>query len=431
MCSNSTEYVTPEMFGATGDGIHNDAIAFNKCIKSGKTIKLKGGRTYNFITPLNCISHDTFKVDGNGAKIVISKEYPVTAAMAIFVFSMDVNPKLMEIKNVSFDCLLEEKKIENSGDTYLFLSKKCDKVIFKDVTLKAEGKNNNLTFFRSEGGDLLMDGCDLLLNTYSRIGGIFWLMNKSHIDSKVIIQNSSFEYESKDECMCFATAKDCNLSHSNINVTIENCKFKSLARMKSSGFIIVYSRCTNTISDINVTYKKCLFESSGEYPRYIQTYQCGDEAFDFGSFSTIYENCTFNFSKNEINDYSEGGLVGLVYDNANKIKKDHVGYDFRNCIFNLNNISPIIGDKDASRKGYYRFTGCNITSNLRAFQKKYNVNNNNITLLLNRCNVKSKDENLSYKQIEVRYCNFYNKEGKTRPLSNKNSNDLTSVIIGK
>lgn len=429
MCTNGTEYVSPEMFGALGDGINNDAIAFNKCIKSGKTIKLQAGKTYKFDTPLNAINHESFRIEGNGAKIVISKDYPVTSAMAIFVFSMDVNPKLMEIKQVDFICLLEEKKVENAGDTYFFLSKKCDKVIFENLKFKAEKKFSNLTFFRSEGGDLFMDNCDIILNTHSRVGGIFWLMNKSHEKSKIEIQNSSFEYETKDECMCFATDKHCTFSHSDIDVTIKKCNFKTLASMNSSGFIIVYSRCVNTVSNINVKYEKCLFESSGGSPRYIQTYQCGGEEYDFGSFNTTFYDCVFNFSKNTVDDFSEGGLVGLVYDNFNKMEKNKVGYVFNNCTFKLNNIFPIVGDKDACRKGYFRFSNCTITSNCRAFQKKYNVKNSNISLEMNRCKIMSKDDELTYKHLVVNSCIFYDINGRKRSIKKENRFDFNRIII--
>lgn len=432
MCSKGEEYVTPESFGAVGDGKHNDAVAFNQCIKSGKTIKLKLGRTYKLETPIHTIEHDVFKLEGNGASIIISKDFPVSAAMAIFVFSMDVaQPKLMEVNNVSFQCLLEEKKVANAGDTYLFLSKKCDKVIFKNVKFKSEKKYNNVTFFRSEGGDLLMDGCDIVLNTYSRIGGIFWLMNKSHTKNKIEIRNSSFEYETKDECMCFSTASDSKLKNSNIDVVVENCKFKSLATMESSGFMIVYSRCLNTLSNINVTYNKCVFESNGVYPRYIQTYQSGGEAYDFGSFNTSFNNCTFNFSKTNVDDYSEGGLVGLVYNNSNQIKRENVGYRFNDCTFNLSNIYPIVGDKDASRKGYFKFSNCNVNSNARTFQKKYNVKTCDISLELNRCKVRSADEEFSYKEMDVKSCSFINREGKSRSLNRVKGNDWDKVIIGR
>lgn len=40
------DYVTPEMFGALGDGLTNDTEAFIKCIQTGKIIQLDVGKTY-------------------------------------------------------------------------------------------------------------------------------------------------------------------------------------------------------------------------------------------------------------------------------------------------------------------------------------------------------------------------------------------------
>ena len=59
-------FVTPEMFGAVGDGVTDDTTAMNNCFQHGN-IKLKSGSTY-FVDYID-ITSDSTVIDGNGATI--------------------------------------------------------------------------------------------------------------------------------------------------------------------------------------------------------------------------------------------------------------------------------------------------------------------------------------------------------------------------
>ena len=418
--ADNVQYVTLESYGAKGDGVHNDASALNKCIEEGKNVELLPNKTYLLDSPIAPIECDTFCMKGNGASIVIPKTYPVTSSCAIFYLSHKQNPKLFKVEDVSMVCQLEKKKTVPAKDTYVFLSKNCDKVEFKKLFFRCTGKYNNVTFLRSEGGDLLMDSCNVVMNTFSEVGGIFWLINKFKTHCNVNVKNSYFEYESKDECMCFSSSADTKIDKAYINVSVNNCKYKTLAQSKSSGFFIVYAKKSNAYSDIDVKYNNCSFESHGKYLRYIQSYQCGkDSLCDYGKFRTEYKNCKFDFHMDRDNADDERGLLGLVYLKSNNMKKSNVGYVFRDCDFRLQGIHPIVGDKDSNRKGYYEFYNCTINSDDRAFQKKYNEFAGDVSLLLKECNVVSNDEFLNHENVDMTKCSFKHPNGRSKSVKIK------------
>lgn len=59
--------VYPEMFGAYGDGVHNDTTSFNNAINYSNTLTLKGYKTYK-LTSLNIAKDLT--INGNGATLI-------------------------------------------------------------------------------------------------------------------------------------------------------------------------------------------------------------------------------------------------------------------------------------------------------------------------------------------------------------------------
>jgi hypothetical protein len=61
------DYVTPEMFGAIGDGVTDDSVAIQAVIDSGKAVELISDKEYLFSTTLNVVEPLIF--DGHYAKM--------------------------------------------------------------------------------------------------------------------------------------------------------------------------------------------------------------------------------------------------------------------------------------------------------------------------------------------------------------------------
>lgn len=61
------DYITPEQFGAYGDGTHDDSAIINKCIDTGYMVKFNAGHIYRINTPIQ-LKSDMY-LDFDGAKI--------------------------------------------------------------------------------------------------------------------------------------------------------------------------------------------------------------------------------------------------------------------------------------------------------------------------------------------------------------------------
>lgn len=62
--------VSPEMFGAVGDGVTDDSAAFTKAILSGKKVVCDSTKTYYFAHPVDVRTLSQGHLDGNGAWFV-------------------------------------------------------------------------------------------------------------------------------------------------------------------------------------------------------------------------------------------------------------------------------------------------------------------------------------------------------------------------
>lgn len=417
-------YVTPENFGAQGDGKTDDSKAISKCIQSGKTIRLSPNKTYLLENPVKASNSETLRIEGNGAKIVVSEKFPMKGNDIIFYFGTP-RKKLLEVKDLYILCLLDQKFPEKTtrGDTYVFAVESCDEVRFKNVKFKSERSYNNVTFLRNNGSKKMeMEDCNIVLNTMSVQGGILWFMNRRDSICSVSLKNSYFEHDVKDECMCFSIYKEFNKEKCKMIVNVENCEFYSKGESSSSGFILVYSNSKKAFSNLNVNYKKCSFKTDGTTLRRIQGYQIcdGESDFDYGVFHTTYDQCKFDFL---FKKPKTKGLLGLLCSKGTSMSADAIVYRFNQCEFNLHNISPLIDDNsnNLEGKGIYEFNSCKIVSDGCLFEKKFTPTKGDVRIRLNDCDLVSNDEVLSTEFLIAKNCRFTNKIKTPLPLMNKKS----------
>lgn len=398
-------YIYPEFYGARGDGVSDDSPAFNKCLESGKIIRLKKGKTYTFHTRIAEISKESMIIQGNNAVIVIAADYPLNRADQIFRFSSRViAPKQIQVNDLSINCLLGQKfqDRQSTGDTYIFATYKCNAVKMKNVMFRCTTEYNNVTFLESEGGDVSLDNCDVVLNTRSRQGGIFWMMNRYKDNVNISLSNCRFEYDTQDEAMCFSAHGKVDYPRFAMNVNVSNCSFYSNGNTPSSGFIISYNHAEGVFMDANIQYTGCTFKTDGLYKRKIQSYQCGNKEFDYGSFKTRFRKCYFIFN---LKRKDETGILGLL-PASSSISRNRILYDFKNCCFNIRNTTTLIGDKDGGKKGVYRFTNCSFDSDGSLFIKHYNQGSGQIDVVLDKCNGKQNSQTLCTENLYVTNSRF-------------------------
>ena len=403
-------YITPEQYGAKGDGNSDDSPAFSKCLQKGKLVRLSKGKTYVLHTRIAEISYDSLIIDGNNAKLVIAANYPTNQYENIFKFGASVSkPKLLQVTDLSITCLLGRKFVDKQkrGDTYVFTTSKCNYVRMKNVNFACTTEYNNVSFLVSNGGNISMDKCQIVLNTRSVQGGIFWMMNKYKDKVNISLTNCCFEHDTQDETMCFSAFGTVDYPKFSMNVNVDNCTFYSNGNTNSSGFIIAYNHADGVFMDANIQYADCMFSTDGLHKRRIQSYQCGGKGGDYGSFKTKFKKCQFDFN---LKRRDETGILSLL-PASNTIPKDSIYYDFEKCKFNISNISTLIGDKDGDKKGVYKFMKCVFISDASLFNKQYNKGNGRIDVVLKNCKGSLNDETLSSENLYMSNSKFENVKG--------------------
>lgn len=105
--SQHTAYdITPEMFGAVGNGVFDDTTALQKaidyCVENGKQLKCQNDKTYCISNPLNLSNTSTCLIDFNWAtlKAIKTMDYMIT-------FDGSANTKndvKTLVKNIIIDC---------------------------------------------------------------------------------------------------------------------------------------------------------------------------------------------------------------------------------------------------------------------------------------------------------------------------------------
>jgi|GEM_PF-2266336 hypothetical protein len=429
---NGSNYVTPESFGAKGDGKSDDSPAISKCLRSGKPIRFTSGKNYLLVSALQHSKSDELRIDGNGAKLTVSEKYDIKENGALFYFGMP-RKKNLEVSDLEIDCLLGQKfsDKEKRGDTYIFSVESCEKVKFANVKFKSEKHYNNVTFLRDNGSRFLnIENCRIVINTLSTQGGILWLMNQRDSICSVSIKNSYFEHDAKDECMCFSVYNKYDKKLCKMDVNVEKCEFYSKCESPSSGFILVYSHSQKAYSTINVKYKACSFKTSGaSYSRKIQGYQIctGDSKYDYGIFNTEYEDCKFDFDFKTI---KQSGIAGILYSKGTSMNPESIYYKFNKCEFKLRNTSPLIDDGNQYRKGTYEFNDCKFETDGKLFVKNKRSSDTDVRIKLTNCDIKSNDDVISTEYVIAKKCRFVNKSKNPIQLPNKRSKLEKCVVNG-
>lgn len=396
------DYVFPEVYGAVGDGQHDDTPAFNQCFSQGKGVKLKIGRRYRFISKMQAVPYDKMLLDGNGAEIIIDGAYPSKQWDEIFRFKRDSYNNEAKIEDVKISCLLPARfdSLHNEGHSYIFMFNYGAGATFDKVRFSCANRDNNVSFIVSYGMSITMNRCHIVTNTHSR-QGILWLMNRYSEQVDVTLTDSYFEHDAVDECMCFSMSKISKgvIPRCNIRAKVKDCTFYSPGQSRSSGFIIVYNHNTERYCDFNIQYDNCHFKARGQHSRYIQTYQCGKDSLNYGRFATTFNKCDFDFSFTEALDRGSVSLLRM----KNAIPKEDISYTFNRCNFKFHNVGCVIGDRDADRKGMYTFNRCEIKTDGRAFKKKYNQHQGDISVELKNTTCSSVDDrNLLTQKIALR-----------------------------
>lgn len=168
----SDSYVTPEMFGAVGDGVTDDSDAIEQTLSSNKNIIMKDGAIYKICRAI-LPNATKIHIDGHGAKITADDTFSYVQNTCYGFFQFQVNAKNLTefiVKNLDID-------IKTNGILY------GERI--------AEDERSCPTFRIKNAKTILIDNCNWVVTSDTGNRAILWV--DGACDERVSITNSNFE----------------------------------------------------------------------------------------------------------------------------------------------------------------------------------------------------------------------------------------------
>lgn len=165
-------YVTPEMFGAVGDGVADDSGAIEQTLSSNKNIIMKDGASYKICRAI-FPNATKIHIDGHGAKITADDTFSYTQNTCYGFFQFQDNAKNLTefvVKNLDID-------IKTNG------------ILYGERTA---GDERSCPIFRIKNTKIiLIDNCNFAIMSNTGNRAILW--TDGICDERVSITNSNFE----------------------------------------------------------------------------------------------------------------------------------------------------------------------------------------------------------------------------------------------
>lgn len=319
--------VTPEQFGAYGDGIKNDSQAINKCLESGYDTILNGRKTYLITSPLLIPDIDNAYIDMNGCIIKTSN---CNAFEANISYKNGLY-KTINIKNGTIDMKGSKDRVAIKIDRY------AESLTMKDITVwgGSSGKdcviggpsritidNCNFTHVASDSGTSIEISCG---NTESWIPEI----------QDVNICNTKFN-------RCSIGVKITNNlfdKDSNMNLNINNCSI-NVGRDFANGCYLVLNKGINDLKN------KRIININDAYVNGVASLIYNERSDTINIKNAILKNSQhlFNCINNDANITLNGEIVlsslvklstpfpvfpkgrGNIYINTSLLKWDNIAY---------------------------------------------------------------------------------------------------------
>lgn len=275
----NNEFITPEQYGAVGDGIVDDTEAFQKtfayaCENDGIVIKF--GKNKNYLLSSGITLPKTSIVEGNNSKITVKeiKDFRRGGNYTYQFFaeySYNVHSYLFDWKDLTIDfspSLLTNEQGQAKGEYLLFRYYDLECFRMNNVKIVSNGdERNKIILFKFTGqGEIYMDDCSFDLRERGYIGGILAIQSTLSGGYFARINRTSFFQTGTDEIISIF----CTEAH---DVIFEDCKIEknfydtyydqNQKLIKTQGPFLnsIYQKTEgdreSLTSEHHVTYKNC------------------------------------------------------------------------------------------------------------------------------------------------------------------------------
>ena len=227
----SDSYVTPEMFGAVGDGVTDDSDAIEQTLSSNKNIIMKDGAIYKICRAI-LPNATKIHIDGHGAKITADDTFSYVQNTCYGFFQFQVNAKKLTefiVKNLDIDIktngiLYGERITEDERHCPIFRIKNAKTILIDNCNWVVASDTGNRAILWVDGAcdeRVFITNSNFENKCAGNAGGVIAIRMINDLkDITSFMANCSLITDSRDELYSIQ-----NMGASNLYSTIESCVF--------------------------------------------------------------------------------------------------------------------------------------------------------------------------------------------------------------
>lgn len=201
--------ITPNQFGAYGDGIHDDTYAISKALNAKIENVLFESKEYDFESRITVASSNLNIIGNNSTLYFGLYKSSDMFGQLLFEGAHDKHVENITVSNMNF----VNKNVQKDGrdtDTQV-IGRFCDNIKFDNCSFLITYEENNMNrkftnlWFDREWRDITVENCTFTNLSKAKAGGCLWLSDftddTEFISGNVIVRNNKFEKSSTDEVL--------------------------------------------------------------------------------------------------------------------------------------------------------------------------------------------------------------------------------------